>query len=142
MPTVPICVHPKSLKGKAICGGSDRYASSGSTVTSFLSQDILCDPWNKWPIAPLPNLDYVSKTTSENEGDGSVGGGRGGGSSREVPDKPINGTFGDPDGPHRLAGKLTYRQPAQNGVLTDQLCRAIYCIQLSIMSMQIAITIA
>ena len=22
--------------------------------------------------------------------------------------------------------KLTYRQPAQNGVLTDQLCRAIY----------------
>ena len=29
----------------------------------------------------------------------------------------------------------------QNGVLTDQLCRAIYCIQLSIMPMQIAITI-
>jgi len=22
--------------------------------------------------------------------------------------------------------QLTYRQPAQNGVLTDQLCRAIY----------------
>ena len=37
--------------------------------------------------------------------------------------------------------QLTYRQPAQNGVLTDQLCRAIYCIHLSIMSMQIAITI-
>jgi len=37
--------------------------------------------------------------------------------------------------------QLTYRQPAQNGVLTDQLCRAIYCIHLSIMPMQIAITI-
>jgi len=36
---------------------------------------------------------------------------------------------------------LTYRQPAQNGVLTDQLCRAIYCIHLSIMPMQIDITI-
>jgi len=36
---------------------------------------------------------------------------------------------------------MTYRQPAQNGVLTDQLCRAIYCIHLSIMPMQIAITI-
>ena len=39
------------------------------------------------------------------------------------------------------APKLTYRQPAQNGVLMDQRCRAIYCIQLSIMPMQIAITI-
>jgi len=39
-----------------------------------------------------------------------------------------------------LVFKLTYRQPAQNGVLADQLCRAIYCIHLSIMSMQIAIT--
>ena len=37
--------------------------------------------------------------------------------------------------------KLTYRQPVQNGVLTDQLCRAIYSIHLSIMPMQIAITI-
>jgi len=37
--------------------------------------------------------------------------------------------------------QLTYRQPAQNGVLTDQLCRAIYCIHLSIMPMQTAITI-
>jgi len=37
--------------------------------------------------------------------------------------------------------QLTYRQPAQNGVLTDQLCRAIFCIHLSIMPMQIAITI-
>jgi len=37
--------------------------------------------------------------------------------------------------------QLTYLQPAQNGVLTDQLCRAIYCIHLSIMPMQIAITI-
>jgi len=37
--------------------------------------------------------------------------------------------------------QLTYRQPAQNGVLADQLCRAIYCIHLSIMPMQIAITI-
>ena len=27
--------------------------------------------------------------------------------------------------------KLTYRQPAQNGVLTDQLCRAIYCMDRS-----------
>jgi len=36
---------------------------------------------------------------------------------------------------------LSYRQPAQNGVLTEQLCRAIYCIHLSIMPMQIAITI-
>jgi len=35
--------------------------------------------------------------------------------------------------------ELTCRQPAQNGVLTDQFCRAIYCIHLSIM--QIAITI-
>ena len=38
--------------------------------------------------------------------------------------------------------KLTYRQTAQNGVLTDQLCRAIYCIHLSIMSMPILFTIA
>jgi len=38
-------------------------------------------------------------------------------------------------------GELTYRQPAQNGVLTDQLCRAIYYIHLSIVPMQIAITI-
>jgi len=37
--------------------------------------------------------------------------------------------------------ELTYRQPAQNGVLMDQLCRAIYCIHLSIMPMQIATTI-
>jgi len=37
--------------------------------------------------------------------------------------------------------QLTYRQPAQNGVLTDQLCRAIYCIHLSTMPMQTAITI-
>ena len=37
--------------------------------------------------------------------------------------------------------QLTYRQPAQNGVLTDQLCRAICCIHLSIIPMQIAITI-
>jgi len=37
--------------------------------------------------------------------------------------------------------ELTYRQPAQNGVMTDQLCRAVFCIHLSIMSMQIAITI-
>jgi len=37
--------------------------------------------------------------------------------------------------------ELTYRQPAQNGVLTDQLCRAIHCILLSIVPMQIAITI-
>jgi len=38
-------------------------------------------------------------------------------------------------------GQLTYRQPAQNGVLSDQLCRAIFCIHLFIMPMQIAITI-
>jgi len=37
--------------------------------------------------------------------------------------------------------QLTYRQPSQNGVLTDQLCWAIYCIHLSIMPMQIAISI-
>jgi len=37
--------------------------------------------------------------------------------------------------------QLTYRQSAQNSVLTDQLCRAIYCIHLSIMPMEIAITI-
>jgi len=37
--------------------------------------------------------------------------------------------------------QLTYRQPAQNGVLTDKLCQAIYCIHLSIMPMKIAITI-
>jgi len=37
--------------------------------------------------------------------------------------------------------QLTYRQPAQNGVLADQLCWAIYCIHLSIMPMKIAITI-
>jgi len=39
------------------------------------------------------------------------------------------------------ARQLTYRQPAQNGVLTDQLCRAIYCIHLSILPLQIPITI-
>jgi len=38
--------------------------------------------------------------------------------------------------------QLTYQQPAQNGALTDQFCRAIYCIHLSIMPMQVAITIA
>jgi len=32
-----------------------------------------------------------------------------------------------------------YRQPTQNGVLTDQLLRVIYCIHLSIMPMQIAL---
>jgi len=37
--------------------------------------------------------------------------------------------------------QLTYRQPAQNVVLTDQLCRAIFGLHLSIMPMQIAITI-
>jgi len=37
--------------------------------------------------------------------------------------------------------QMAYRQPAQNGVLTDQLCLAIYCIHLSIMPMQIAIDI-
>jgi len=40
-----------------------------------------------------------------------------------------------------LHPQLTYRQPVQNGVLTDQLCRAIYCIHLSVTPMQIAITI-
>jgi len=40
-----------------------------------------------------------------------------------------------------LVDQLTYRQPAQNGVLTDQLCQANYCIHLSIMPMHIAITI-
>ena len=39
------------------------------------------------------------------------------------------------------AVQLTYQQPAQNGVLTDQLCRAIYCSHLSIMPMQISIII-
>jgi len=37
--------------------------------------------------------------------------------------------------------QLTYQQPAQNGVLMDQLCWAIYCIYWSIMPMQINITI-
>jgi len=37
--------------------------------------------------------------------------------------------------------KLTYRQPAQTGVLTDQLCWAIYYIHMSIIPMPIAITI-
>ena len=40
-----------------------------------------------------------------------------------------------------FAPQLTYRRPAQNGVLTDQLCQAIYCIHLSIMPMQIIATI-
>jgi len=37
--------------------------------------------------------------------------------------------------------KMTYRQPAPNGVLTDQLCRSIFYIHLSFMPMQIAITV-
>ena len=37
--------------------------------------------------------------------------------------------------------QLTYRQPVQNGGLTDQLCRALYYIHLSTMPIQIAITI-
>ena len=81
LPTVPICVPPKSLDRKAI-SGSDHHASSGSTVASFLSQDILCEPWNKRSFAPLPNLDYVSVTTSEQDG----------------------GSHDDRDGPHRLEG--------------------------------------
>jgi len=81
LPTVPICVHPKSLDRKVIYG-SDHHTSSGSTVASFLSQDTLFEPWNKRPFAPLPNLDYVSVTTSEQDG----------------------GSHDDRDGPHRLEG--------------------------------------
>ena len=36
---------------------------------------------------------------------------------------------------------LTYRQPAQNGILTDLPCWAIFCNHLSILPMQIATTI-
>ena len=108
---------------------------------------MLCEPWNKRPFAPLPNLDYVSKTTSENgwgggggsgggddvdggdfDDGGSVGGGGGcggggggggggecGGSPSRVPDRPIHGTFGDPDGPHRLAGKFSRLRVRDDG---------------------------
>ena len=39
------------------------------------------------------------------------------------------------------ASQLTHRQPGQNGVLTDQLCRTIYCTYLSIMPMHVAVII-
>jgi len=42
---------------------------------------------------------------------------------------------------YQFWGQLTYRQSAQNAVLTDQICRDIYCIHLSIVHMQIAIFI-
>jgi len=40
-----------------------------------------------------------------------------------------------------VCGEFTYRQPAQNDVLTDLICRAIFCIYLSILHMQIGTTI-
>jgi len=38
--------------------------------------------------------------------------------------------------------RLTYQQPAQNGALMDLFCRAIFCIHLSILPMQVATTIS
>jgi len=45
--------------------------------------------------------------------------------------------FGDVSGnKEHFYALLTYRQPAQNGALTDLLCGAIFCIQLSILPKQ------
>jgi len=41
----------------------------------------------------------------------------------------------------RMTRQLPYRQPALNGVLTDLICRLIFCIYLPILPMQIATTI-
>jgi len=51
------------------------------------------------------------------------------------------------DSPPKMASwqqlfQLTYRQSAQNGFFTDLLCRATFCVHLSILPMKIATTIA